>query len=101
MKLKDIDNLIKSYNKYNKLINSNNRYVLKMNAWECRDKDFKSVNEFIKYFNDNFYGVIDMNTKIDNASGGTLEFTTTHYDYFYKKDIEVIYFIYLEVINEY
>lgn len=95
MKLKDIDNLIKSYNKYNKLINSNCKYVIKMD-----NSIFKSVKDFIKYINNNSCVIIDLNTKVNNASCDILEIIATYYDNYYEKDIDIIYLIHLEVICE-
>ena len=69
MKLKDLDKMIESQNKFNEFMGSIERKVIVLDEYDCRHIKFKNVKELIKHFSETFYGELTKETELYNDNG--------------------------------
>lgn len=69
MKLKDIDKMIESQNKFNEFMGSIERKVIILDELHSRNIKFNNIKELIKYFNKEFYGELTKDTELYNDNG--------------------------------
>lgn len=69
MKLKDLDTMIESQNKFNEFIGSIERKVIILDVYQSINIKFNNIKELIKYFNKEFYGELTKETELYNDDG--------------------------------